>query len=196
MAEIYETQDNVLLQELSEGNAESFNILYEKYWGKVYASAIKRLRNHDQAQDITQDIFAALWLKREELHIDNLPAYLHVAVRNKILNLFEKEKHYVPFEQLITNNIRLYGEQADAVVLRNEFLHAYKALVDSLPAERKKIFRFYYDEGLSTEEIANRLGLSRKTIQNQLGRAVTYLKTNLSHLFFLMILMLLMIIFQ
>jgi RNA polymerase sigma-70 factor (ECF subfamily) len=196
MDEIYENQDHLLLQKLSEGSVESFNILYEKYWGKVYTSAIKRLRNHDQAQDITQDIFAALWLKREELHIDNLPAYLHVAVRNKILNFFEKEKHYIPFEQLITNNIRLYGEQADAVVLRNEFLHAYKALVDSLPAERKKIFRFHYDEGLSTEEIANRLGLSRKTVQNQLGRAVTYLKTNLSHLFFLIILMLLMIIFQ
>lgn len=185
MIEIYENQDHLLLQKLSEGSAESFNILYEKYWGKVYTSAIKRLRNHDQAQDITQDIFAALWLKRKELHIDNLPAYLHVAVRNKILNLFEKEKHYVPFEQLITNNIQLYGEQADAVALRNEFLHAYKALVDSLPGERKKIFRFYYDEGLSTEEIANHLGLSRKTVQNQLGRAVTYLKANLSHLFFL-----------
>jgi RNA polymerase sigma-70 factor (ECF subfamily) len=187
MVNVYSDQDDSLWQKIREGSAAAFNILYEKYWQVVYEGAMKRLKDHDQAQDITQDIFTGLWLKREELQIDNMPAYLHVSVRNRVLNIIEKERRYIPFEQLLYDNINL-GERADAIALRNEFLDAYRALIDSLPPQRKKIFRYYYNEGLSTEEIAQRLALSRKTVQNQLGRAVTFLRTGLSHLFLLLIL--------
>jgi len=189
MVEIYHDQDGILLRKISEGNAQAFNTLYERYWEVVFTSAFKRLNNRDKAKDITQDIFANLWMKREALQIENLPAYLYTSVRNRVLNLFEKEKRYIPFEQLLSANLEFYGERADAVALRHEFLNAYKALVESLPLQRRKIFKYYYDEGLSTEEIARKLGLSRKTVQNQLGTAVTHLRANLSHLFFLMILL-------
>lgn len=185
MPQFYPDINDNLWQQIRAGSAEAFNTLYENYWEMVYSDAFKRLKNHSQAQDITQDIFTALWLKKENLHIENVGAYLHIAVRNRVLNLFEKEKRYVPIEQLLENNIRLYGDRTDATALRNEFLNAYKDLVNTLPAQRKKIFTLHYDEGLSTDEIASQLQLSRKTIQNQLGRAVSFLKTNLSHLFLL-----------
>lgn len=189
MAEIYEENDNLLLQKISEGDVASFNILYEKYWEKVYTSALKRLKQRDQAKDVTQEVFTSIWLRRETLHIDNLPSYLQIAVRNRVLNLFEKEKRYVPFEQLLHGRRCQQNEQADAVALGNEFLSAYKALVDSMPEQRKKIFHYYFDEGFSTDEIANQLALSRKTVQNQIGRAVTFLKANLSQLFTLFLLL-------
>lgn len=185
MIDIYTCEDKVLLQKMSEGDSGSFNLLYEKYWKLVYSSAIKRLKDHEKAQDITQDIFANLWFKRSDLQIDNLPAYLYTTVRNKVLNLFEKEKRYIPIEQLIFDNLR-FGEGADAVALRHEFMKAYEALVESLPLQRKKIFRYHFDQGLSTEEIAQRMALSRKTVQNQLGRAVISIRTKLSHLLFLL----------
>lgn len=185
MSDIYTGEDQILLQKISEGDTGSFNLLYEKYWRLVYSSAIKRLRDHEKAQDTTQDIFTNLWLKRSDLQIDNLPAYLYAAVRNKVLNLFEKEKRYTPLEQLVYDNIE-YGEQADAMTLRHEFMQAYKTLVESLPSQRKKIFHYHFDQGLSTEEIADKMALSRKTVQNQLGRAVLSLKAKLSHLLFLL----------
>lgn len=183
----YQDQDQLLLQKSKEGCTRSFNILYEKYWKQVYSNALQRLKRHDQAQDITQDIFVHLWLKKEDLQIENLPAYLHTTVRNRVLNLFEKEQRYIPFEQLLYDNIHFQSDEVDAGTLRNEFLKAYQALVDSLPAQRKRIYLFYYEEGLSTEEISHRLELSRKTIQNQLGRAVTFLRAELTHLFLLLI---------
>ncbi|MGH2643064.1 MAG: sigma-70 family RNA polymerase sigma factor, partial [Chitinophagaceae bacterium] len=140
------------------------------------------------AQDVTQDIFTNLWLKRHELQIDNLPAYLHTAVRNKVLNLFEKERRYIPLEKLLIENLRM-GEQADAVALRNEFMQAYNTLVDALPMQRKRIFQYHFDQGLSTGEIAQRMSLSRKTVQNQLGKAILSVKTKLSHLLFLLMIL-------
>lgn len=189
MAEMDKDHDLLLLEEIREGSAVAFNRLYAKYWRSVYIAAIKMLKDHDQTQDIVQDIFINLWLKREELMIGNLSAYLRAAVRNRVLNLFEREKRYVPFGELLGETMETSGSRADALALRNEFLHAYKALIDSLPAKRKKIFRLYDDEGLSSEEIARRLQLSRKTVQNQLGRAFSFLKANLSHLFLLIVLL-------
>lgn len=179
-------QDRLLLQKLREGCVESFNILYDKYWHVVYNGALKRLKDHAQVQDITQDIFAYLWLKKEELQIDNLPAYLHVSVRNRVLNIFEKERRYIPIGELLYNGVHLQSNHADALALQNEFLKIYEALVGSLPDQRKKIFKRYYEEGLSTEEIARQLSLSRKTVQNQLGRAASFLRTRLSQIFLLL----------
>lgn len=181
MSQIY-PEDFLLLQHIRDGDADAFGILYEKYWKDVYSAAFRRLKDHEKTQDIIQDIFTNLWINRKTLQIDNLPAYLHTAVRNRVLNVFEKEKRYVPFEQLLYNNIHC-GERADALILRHEFLQAYQSLVNSLPPERKKIFYYFYEDGLSTDEIAQKLSLSRKTVQNQLGRAVFSLKARLSHLF-------------
>ena len=118
-----------------------------------------------------------------KMEIANIPAYLHTSVRNRVLNFLEKERYYVPIEQLLYDNEHRTGDAADLAVLQHELLNAYHALVDSLPVQRKKIFSMYYDEGLSTGEIARQLNLSRKTVQNQLGRAVSMLRTNLSNLF-------------
>lgn len=126
-------------------------------------------------------------VKREKLEIANIPAYLHISVRNRVLNFLEKEKYYVPIEQLLCDNQHSPDDAADLVVLSNELLQAYHALVDSLPAQRKKIFNLHYNDGLSTAEIALELNLSRKTVQNQLRRAVSALRTNLSNLFVLAI---------
>lgn len=184
MENIYPDEDQVLIQKIREEDDEaSFNILYEKYEPEIYSNAFHLLRDHAKAQDVTQEIFVNLWLHREKLQINNLKAYLHVSVRNRILRIFDKEKHFVPFEELINIETNIpTGESADFLTFKHEFLQAYKNLLDSLPLQRRKIFDYYFEEGLSTEEIAGQLALSRKTVQNQLGRAVSFLKANLSHL--------------
>jgi RNA polymerase sigma-70 factor (family 1) len=186
MIPVNQSDDCFLLEKLREDCVESFNMLYDKYWQTVYISSFKRLKNHDQAQDITQDIFASLWLRRSEQQIENLPAYLYSAVRNRVLNVFEREQRYIPIEQLLFDRPHTQNNPADALTLQNELLNRYESLVGSLPSQRKMIFRKYYEEGRSTQEIARQLSLSRKTVQNQLGRAVTFLRTRLSQLFLLL----------
>lgn len=183
MERIYPDDDQILIQKLKEGDERSFNMLYEKYSEEIYLNSLHLLKDHAKAQDVTQEIFVSLWLNREKYCINNLKAYLHVSARNRILRIFEKEKRFVPFEDLISDPEGiLTGESSDYLLLKHEFLQAYKNLLDSLPLQRRKIFDYYFEDGLSTEEIAGQLALSRKTVQNQLGRAVSFLKANLSHL--------------
>lgn len=173
------TEDAALLRRLKEGSKDAFNALYDKYWQTVYAAAFKRLGNTDQAKDITQDIFLQLWLRREELHILHLPAYIHTSVRNRVLNLLEAEQKFLPFAELLLAELP-GGDQADALARRNELLRVYEQLVDSLPPARQAIFRLRYNEGASSEEIARQLNISRKTVQNQLGKALARLRASLA----------------
>ncbi|TAN01414.1 MAG: sigma-70 family RNA polymerase sigma factor [Chitinophagaceae bacterium] len=184
MESIYLNEDDqTLLQKIASGDEKSFNILYKKYWKEIYYNCRRLLNDHEKAQDITQEIFVGLWLNRTQLHIDNLSAYLYITARNRVLRILEREKRFVPFENLINlSEININNEHADFLTIKNEFLKAYHGLLNTLPSQRKKIFDYYFDENLSTGEIADRLSLSRKTVQNQLGRAVSFLKTNLSQL--------------
>lgn len=187
MKEIYQYDDEKLLEDLRNDLEGSFDLLYDRYWEMVYDCAVKRLKRPGLAKDVTQDIFLHLWAKRKELNISHLPAYLRVAVRNRTFKIFEKEKRYLSIEEIMGDHVQQHMERSDNAVLVREFLEAFKALVESLPWKRREIFQLYYNEGVSTEDIASRLGLSRKTVQNQLGRAVSFLRTHLSMLIFLVI---------
>jgi len=85
-------EDKILLQQVAEGSTRAFDQLFEKYWQQAYSSAYKRLKNHDDAKDIVQEVFTNIWIKRQTTQIENLPAYLHVAIRNKVIKFILKQK--------------------------------------------------------------------------------------------------------
>ena len=176
------SDDAVLLEQIAQGSEAAFNLLFEKYWDKSYVEAYKRLKNSDDAKDIVQEIFAHIWTNRQLLNIKNLPAYLHVAVRNRVIKLMTRQKPVHPFFSLMDNIPEKYS-LADSNLLWKEFFSAYEALLQSLPPKRRVIFRMRYQDGLSTKDIAGQLGIKRKTIQNQLGKAIDTLKVSLLRIF-------------
>ena len=172
------TDDTILLQQVGAGSKKAFNVLFEKYWESAFSDAYKRLKKYDNAKDIVQEIFTHIWINRETLHIENLPAYLNVAIRNKVIKFVAKQKLVHPFFSML-DNIPEKNDQTDANLLWKEFFNSYEALVESLPPKRQAIFRLRYEEDLPTKVISMQLGVSRKTIQNQLGKAIETLKVSL-----------------
>lgn len=171
--------DVLLLQQIEQGDKHAFNLIYERHWGKAYSDAYKRLKDTDQAKDIVQEVFTHIWLKKETLHIHNLPAYLNVAIRNKVFKLVEKQKITHPFLDVL-DDMPASCQHADDNLLWKEFLASYEALLNTLPPKRQIIFRLHYQNDLPTSEIATQLGVTRKTVQNQLGKAIEKLKVSLS----------------
>ncbi len=168
-------EDKFLLLKLRENSVAAFDALYEKYWEEVFSSAFKRLKDYDCAKDITQDIFLQLWNRRNEVQIDNLPAYLHTAVRNNVYKWMAREQKYTPIPELLLQ-LESSRDQTDAEILRKEFMKAYEALIGTLTPSQQVIFRMRYNEDFSTDEIAERLNISRKTVQNQLGKSIAQLR--------------------
>ena len=174
--------DKALLQQICAGSKHAFNVLYERHWKKAYNDAYNRLRNTDAAKDVVQEIFTHIWVKKETLQIENLPAYLSVAVRNKVFKFVAKQKNKHPFFEILETMPAAANLHTDANILWKEFLNSYEALLNKLPEKRQIIFKMRFQEDLSTTDIAYKLGLSRNTVQNQIGKAVEQLRVSLFNL--------------
>lgn len=172
------TEDFLLLQKVKDGSKIAFNLLFEKYWQKAYSDAYKRLKNEEDAKDIVQEIFAKIWVNRQTQNIENFPAYLHIAIRNNVIKLLSKQKAIHPFFDIL-ENVPQKNAEADSGLLWNEFLQSYEALLQKMPSKRQEIFRLRYHENQTTKDISLQLGITRKTVQNQLGKAVQSLKVAL-----------------
>ena len=172
------SSDTDLLNRLREGDRTAFDLLYDRHWDKVYTQAFKKLHNPDTAKDITQEVFIHIWTHRDTNYIDNLEAWLFTSVRNNVFRELKKENKFIPIPELLVE-LRSYYPEADAEALQKELMEAYERLVESMPPAQQTIYKMRFHEDLSTEEIAEQLNISRKTVQNQLTRAVSMLKTSL-----------------
>jgi len=172
------TTDNELLAKMGEGNRRAFDVLYNRHWRKAYNAAYKRANDRKIAEDIAQDIFVQLWTRSSDTIIDNLPAYLSVAARNGVFKRMGKEGMYTVLSDDI-HDLQNPLDTADSKILHKEFLTAFAELIEALPEQQRIIFKYRFDEGLSSQEIADKLNISPKTVRNHIGRALATLKTEL-----------------
>jgi len=170
--------DQQLLNLIAEDDEHAFKDIYSRYWKSLYDTAFKRLKNSNQSQDIVQDVFIGLWERRLDLQIRDLAAYLHTAVRYRVYNYVSRnlatEAFFEPFEAVV-----IYSAGADEMLIEKELFQLAKAYIATLPKKRKQIFMLYTQENLTTTEIARKLHISRKTVQNQLSNAIGGLKAHL-----------------
>jgi len=159
-----------LLALLKDGDESAFSEIYKKHWQTVYTAAYRRLRDKEQCQDIVQNIFISLWNRRSTLTIENLNNYLATAVKFQVINYATRKPHQTTFFDEFEYQLAAQ-ESSDDRVLENEVKSLVLAFIETLPEKRKQIFLLYYHEHLSTAEIATRLNISQKTVQNQLNTA-------------------------
>lgn len=184
---LYNANDTELLLQLSKGSRPAFDALYNRHWKQIYNAAYKRLNDEQQAQDIAQDVFVQLWTRGTTSPIENLAAYLHTSARNGVFKYFEKQGKQSALPDTI-ENISDEHDRADAGMLHQEFLNAFNELVDTLPTQQRIIFKMRFEQDLNSQQIAEQLGISPKTVRNQLGKALATLRTSLLvlHLLFAM----------
>lgn len=179
MVDYVDLSDTQLLKLLREDDDQAFEVLYERHWGRVFEQAFIRVRQHDIAENITQDIFVEIWRNRSYSQIDNFPAYLYVSVKNRVLKWFKKEKRYIPIATLLAE-VRAASEYSDHPLLEKEFIQVYEALLQTLSPTQQMIYRLRFEEELSTADIATQLQMNRKTVQNQLSLALAQLRSSLA----------------
>ncbi|HEY0769947.1 MAG TPA: sigma-70 family RNA polymerase sigma factor [Sphingobacteriaceae bacterium] len=173
--------DEALINRLKEDNKLAFTQIYRKYWEALYNSAYKRLKDPELCKDIVQNVFTDLWNRRGVSNIENLPAYLHTAVR------FQVYKQSVKLQPNGSEFLKVFEEMvaspfsSDGLLLEKELVRLVELWIKALPQKRRKIFVMHHYDELSTREISNQLGISQKTVQNQLNTASTYIRARFAH---------------
>lgn len=133
----------------------------------------------DAARDVVQEVFINIWTGRESFYIHtSVKAYLYQAVRNRSLNEVMKRKRYQSFEEEYIKEEELKRvpeteENAD------ELTRKIWQIAEEMPEKRKAVFTLYREHGLSYHEIADILGITRKTVENQMGRALKFIRERL-----------------
>ena len=171
--------DSELLEKIKLDNHSAFGELYRRHWKFLFNSAFKRLPEEEVCKDIIQDVFADFWLRRNKLEIEKIGAYLYTAVRFQVLKYFSRNSvsvHFIqPLEDILDASI-----SADYKIKEKEFGILMKSWMESQPEKRLAIYKMHVYEEFSTKEIATRLSVSQKTVQNQLGTSFKSLRAKMA----------------
>lgn len=165
---------------IAAGDRSAFEALFRAYYRPLCAFAVQYLKDMDRAEDLVQDLFFRLWLDREKVTItSSLKAYLFASVRNRCFNAMKAgSKLQVLVEEVhdtVEEGVTSEDEHAERIA-------RVQAAIELLPEERKKVFKLSRYEGLKYHEIADRLGISVKTVENQMGKALKTLREELADL--------------
>lgn len=171
--------DSDLKAMLMRGSETAFDKIYERYWKKLFNEANKRLNDLELSEEIVQDIFIDLWVKREKKEIDNLYAYLTTAVRYQVYAIYNKRKN-LPFFEEPLDHMAFSPDEADSECFQKELIAGINLWLNTQPEKRREIFRLRYLEDMSTKEISETLSISQKTVQNQLNLSQESLRESVS----------------
>jgi len=179
-------RDDELVILLMQGDEAAFSEIYERYWLKLYNENHKRLKDEALCADVVQDVFADLWLNREEREIENLAAYLFTAVRYRIFSLYKKDKRVDAFVEPI-EFIAAAASNPDSIFFEKELRECIDIWLNMQPEKRKQVFAMKFGRDLSTREISETLHVSQKTVQNQFTTSIKQLRVHLAKIISLML---------
>ena len=167
---MHEGNKRVRSLELDEG---SFEQLFRQYFEPLMGFSMKMLGDEDDAREVVQGVFIRLWERRRELDLDtSLKSYLFTSVHNRSLNHLRDRKKFSEGEMPEMATQWDVGEQIESMELEERI----REVIATLPEKCREVFEMNRFQGLKYEEIAGRLGISVKTVENQMSKALRILR--------------------
>lgn len=169
--------DDELLKRLRAGDEQAFTEIYHRYWEKLLAIGFFHLQDKQSAEDVVHEVFISVWVRKADVVIASLPAYLGTAVKFAVFKSIIREKRRREImnagaSALTTTTIE---DNLDAKFM-TDFLHGK---VEQLPEKARIVFGYSRGHELSVKEIAQKMDLSPKAVEYHLTKALRALKTSL-----------------
>ncbi len=172
--------DQQLITRLREGDVTAYTELFDRFQPLLYVYARKIVKDKDEAADIVQEIFLYLWDKRNSIEFDGpVLSYLYSAVRYKFFNLLDKKKVRRDYAESLQKFMQSGTLQTDDLLREREMMRMIEEQISLLPPKLKLIYELSRKANMHTADIAVLLGVSEKTVQNQVSLAVKQLKVKL-----------------
>lgn len=182
MAAFSTLTDTELLSLLKDGDSAAFTEIYNRYWKKLFTVAGNKIKDLDDAEEIVQDIFVALWNRRERLQVTGtLGAYLAVSVKYKVIKALDKRYHQQQYADYSRHTLSLLDDSTQEWLQFDELKSRLSELVASLPEKCRLVYQLSRDSGYSQKQIAEELNISEKTVEAHMGKALKALRTGLNN---------------
>lgn len=168
---------------LKAGDHAAFTEIYKRHWKSLYEASYSMLKDSDTSNDLIQEIFLWLWINREKHTTSAFKPYLYAAVKYKVANVI---RHGKVKEEFFNRAVAGYTEMAteENSIEVNELKEIITQFTASLPDRARQIFHLSRNEFLTNKEIAEKMGISEKTVENQMNISIRKLKTSLGKMSF------------
>jgi RNA polymerase sigma-70 factor (ECF subfamily) len=184
MAEKVAINDVQLIDRLKSGDESALTAIYKKYWQQLFLSAYNVLKDRQACEDVIQELFIKLWNSRNNIEIAvSLKAYLHASIRYEVYRQIRAGVITTDvFESLAD---RLPNPSNYENLEYKELVSQVNSVVETLPEKCREVYKLSREEYLTHKQIASRLNISTKTVENHLTKALKQLRTSLGTLFLL-----------
>lgn len=173
----HQNDDNKLIERLQKGNVEAFDLIFEKYSENIYAFALKYLKSSEEAEEMVQSVFLKLWENHKNLNKElSFKSFLFTITYNDICKIFRRRNYQ---QQLIDNTLyenSHYSSETEDSINYNSTLEQVLQIIDKLPEKQRTIFLKSRQEGKSTKEIAEEVGLSPGTVDNYISESLKFIR--------------------
>ena len=173
-------EEKKLFIKIKRGDERAFEEIFHRYYQNLCGYASKILQDEMAAEEIVQDLFVKIWEKRENLDVKTSPKnYLVRSVKNHCLN-------YIKHTKIKRQHVKhIMSQESEEIQEENyieiDLIQKIEESIKSLPQKRQEIFRLSREEGLKYREIAEKLNVSIKTVETQMGLAIKTLREKLKN---------------
>ena len=170
--------DPIIFQQIKKGDEAAFSRLFDAYYSALCLFANKYLQDMDLARSLVQQVFIDLWTKRERITVStSVKSYLYTTVKNRCIDVLRKTKATTEISESVENlNQTPFRDLVEEAELNDRI----NASINQLPEKCREIFLLCRFEGMKYSEIAEKLGISVKTVEMQMGIALKKLRDSLS----------------
>lgn len=184
MAGLIHESDDDLLKAFNSGNKQAFEVIYDRYWQLLFRHANHMLNDEEEAKDVIQEVFTALWSRSDDNPIHPpLPAFLYTVTRNRILN---RLKHFrIAAKYLAQAEMAIHdpSQLPDRKVREQDLARLIEEGLSSLPPKMREVFELSRKAHKTHKEIAEQLNISDKTVKKQINNALRILKRKMGDSF-------------
>lgn len=169
--------DSDLWNDIRNDDGLAFDVLFNRYWARLYKIAFRQLHDEAASLEIVHDVFVSLWNRRKELEINLFPNFLLTAVRYQLYSRLKSPKLSLVYKADFSENDHSSESNSGDMRFRDfELQHELDVYLNQLPKRCHEIFQLSRIEHMSNKDIAERLGVSKKTVENQLTVALKHLR--------------------
>lgn len=169
--------ENQLVKDLIAGNENAFRKLFDMYKNDLYKYSLSMVVSKDYAEEIVQDVFMTIWLKRASLNLEmSFRAYIFTITRNKTIKFLKKAANSQKLRQEVFYKSQKFAKPTDINLRETELEDLKEKALKNLSPKKREIFEMSREEEKSYEEIAAELGISVNTVKNQMSKSLGILR--------------------
>lgn len=174
-------KEQIILDGLEQRDKIAFDFLFNYYYSSLCAFAFSFIQNRDVAEDVVQDFFVSLWIYPPQLkNTSSLRSYLFTSVKNRCLDYQKHHKVIEKHRHFILSSSKEEIDSAENILVESELRQAIQKSLVKLPPRCRQIFENSRLYGLSNQEISDKLGISKRTVELQISNALKILRQELA----------------